>query len=110
MTCRSRWRSWGTYPTKRREIRLHLLRGTAVLADGYDTHVEITRTGPDGAPLIEKRHVGEAMPLLRELEAFVGHLAGGPAPRSSAADGVLVVEVIARLRDLATAAPGTTRL
>lgn len=98
------------YPTKRREIRLHLLRGTAVLADGYDTHVEITRPGPDGAPLIEKRHVGEAMPLLRELEAFVGHLAGGPAPRSSAADGVLVVEVIARLRDLATAAPGTAHL
>jgi len=97
------------YPVKRREIRLHLLRGTAVLADGYDTHVEITRAGPDGAPLIEKRHVGEAMPLLSELAAFVGHLAGGPAPKSSAAEGALIVDVIARLRDLATTGPATTR-
>jgi predicted dehydrogenase len=97
------------YPTKRREVRLHLVQGTAVLADGYDTHLEITRPGPNGAPLIQKRYVGDAMPLLRELEAFVRHLAGGPAPRSSAADGALIVDVIARLRALATAAPATMR-
>jgi predicted dehydrogenase len=97
------------YPTKRREVRLHLREGTAVLADGYDAHVEITRRGPDGAPLIEKRLVGDAMPLYRELEAFVGHLAGGPAPKSSAAEGALVVNVIARLRAMATAAPKTRR-
>jgi predicted dehydrogenase len=95
------------YPTKRREVRLHLREGTAVLADGYDTHVEITRRGPDGAPLVDKRPVDGAMPLYRELEAFVRHLAGGPAPKSSAAEGALVVDVIARLRALATAAPMT---
>jgi len=97
------------YPRKRREVRLHLRDGTVVLADGYDTHVEITRRGPDGAPLLEKRIVGDAMPLYRELEAFVGHLAGGPAPKSSAAEGAEVVDVIARLRAMAHAAPGTRR-
>jgi predicted dehydrogenase len=97
------------YPAKRREIRLHLREGTAVLTDGYDTHVEITRRGPDGAPLVEKRLVGDAMPLYRELEAFVGHLAGGPAPKSSAAEGAEVVDVLARLRTMAHAAPDTSR-
>jgi predicted dehydrogenase len=71
--------------------------------------VEITRRGPDGAPLLEKRIVGDAMPLYRELEAFVGHLAGGPAPKSSAAEGAEVVDVIARLRAMAHAAPDTRR-
>ena len=92
------------YPTKRREIRLHLREGTAVLADGYDTHVAITRRGPDGAPLVDKRSVDAAMPLYRELEAFVRHLAGGPGPKSSAAEGALVVDAIARLRAMAETA------
>ena len=35
------------------------------------------------------------MPLLAELRAFVEHLRGGPPPRSSAADGVAVVEAVA---------------
>ena len=97
------------YPAKRREVRLHLRDGTAVLADGYDTHVEITRHGSDGPPFVEKRPVDGALPLHRELEAFVRHLAGGPAPKSSAAEGALVVDVIARLRAMATAPPGTRR-
>jgi hypothetical protein len=49
------------------------------------------------------------MPLYRELEAFVGHLAGGPAPKSSAAEGAEVVDVLARLRTMAHAAPDTSR-
>jgi len=89
------------YPNKCREVRLHLRDGTAVLADGYDTHVEITRHGPDGAPLIERHHVGDELPLYRELETFVRHLEGGPAPRSSAAEGASTVAVIARLRAMA---------
>jgi predicted dehydrogenase len=98
------------YPRKRREVRLHMRDGTAVLADGYDTHVEITRRSPaDDAPRVENRLVGDAMPLYRELEAFVGHLAGGPAPKSSAAEGAEIVDVLARLRVLACAAPATSR-
>jgi predicted dehydrogenase len=97
------------YPAKRREVRLHLRDGTAVLADGYDTHVEMTRHSTDGPPLLDKRPVDGALPLYRELEAFVRHLTGGPAPRSSAAEGALVVDVITRLRAMATAAPATMR-
>ena len=41
------------------------------------------------------------LPLLAELRAFVGHLSGGPAPRSSAEEGLRVVEAIAGLRRLA---------
>jgi hypothetical protein len=41
------------------------------------------------------------MPLLRELRCFLEHLRGGPPPRSSAANGLLVVERIAALRRLA---------
>jgi hypothetical protein len=39
--------------------------------------------------------------LLRELRTFVEHLQGGPPPRSSAAEGALVVSAIADLRSLA---------
>jgi hypothetical protein len=41
------------------------------------------------------------MPLLRELQAFVDHLRGGPPPRSSAAEGLMIVERIAAIRRLA---------
>jgi hypothetical protein len=41
------------------------------------------------------------LPLLLELEAFVGHLQGGPPPRSSAATGAGIVERIQELRTLA---------
>ena len=40
-------------------------------------------------------------PLLAELRAFVGHLEGGPPPRSSAADGAAGVRALAALRALA---------
>jgi predicted dehydrogenase len=95
------------YPKKRREVRLHLREGTAALADGYDRHVEITRHGPDGAPVIETRPVSGDLPLYRELKTFVGHLQGGPAPKSSAAEGAEVVDIIARLRAMADPAPKT---
>jgi hypothetical protein len=45
--------------------------------------------------------IGTEMPLLAELRAFLHHLQGGPAPRSSAAEGLSVVETIAALRALA---------
>jgi hypothetical protein len=41
------------------------------------------------------------MPLLRELRAFLEHLDGGPPPRSSAAEGTRIVEVVEGLRALA---------
>ena len=70
--------------------------GVAVLTDGYSDHV-LVATGPEP----EKRPISTELPLLRELRAFVEHLAGGPPPRSSAREGSEIVKTIAELRTLA---------
>jgi predicted dehydrogenase len=89
---------------RRREVRLHCAEGVAVLVDGWVDHVNVYRGhgGPaETLPAPELRPISTEMPTLRELRAFVEHLSGGPPPRSSAAEGLLVVETIARLRELA---------
>lgn len=92
------------YPQYRREIRLHCRDGVAVLNDGYSKYVQVTRSfGPYDTtiPEAELRPISTEFPLLRELRAFVEHLEGGPPPRSSAAEGALIVNAIADLRELA---------
>ncbi len=88
----------------RREVALVCEEGIAVLPDGYDDRVQIART-PDPhdttMPEPEGRPISTEFPLLRELRAFVEHLGGGPAPRSSAAEGAAIVRVISELRRLA---------
>ena len=83
---------------RRRAVRLHCREGTAWFADAFADHVGVMR---HGAAEPEHRPVGDRMPLLAELEAFVAHLDGGPTPRSSAAEGAEVVARIAELRALA---------
>ena len=87
-------------PERRREVQLVCEEGVALLADGYSEHVLVHR---DGADEPERREIAGELPLLRELRAFVEHLQGGPPPRSSAAEGALVVRRIAELRGLAGA-------
>jgi len=87
-------------PRRRREVVLACEDGVALLADGYSDHVLLRRNGADEP---ERRMVSPELPLLRELRAFLDHLAGGPPPRSSAAEGALVVRRIAELRELAGA-------
>lgn len=93
-------------PTHRRTMELRCRDGVASLSDAYDAHVAIQRTsncltGGD-APAMELRPVDTAMPLLLELTAFLEYLCQrGAPPRSSAADGLKVVEHIAALRALA---------
>jgi len=87
-------------PERRREVQLVCEQGVALLADGYSEHVLVHR---DGADEPERREIAAELPLLRELRAFVEHLQGGPPPRSSAAEGALVVQRIAELRGLAGA-------
>jgi predicted dehydrogenase len=80
----------------RREVSLVCEHGVAVLTGGYSDHV-LVATGPEP----EKRSISTELPLLRELRAFVEHLAGGPPPRSSAREGAEIVRTIAELRTLA---------
>jgi len=84
---------------KRREVRVHGEDGVAVL-DGDDaTAIRVERTpGTEGTE--EVPFVAEP-PLRRQLAAFVGHLAGGPPPKSDAAEGLAVVEAVQALRDRA---------
>jgi predicted dehydrogenase len=88
------------WPERRREVQLVCEEGVALLADGYSDHVLVHR---DDADEPERREIATELPLLRELRAFVEHLRGGPPPRSSAAEGALVVRRIAELRALAGA-------
>ena len=81
-----------------RRIELHCEEGVAVLAGGWDEHVLIHR--PNGAAPAQTEARGE-LPLLAELRAFLGFVAGGPPPKSSAAEGAAAVGVIAQLRALA---------
>ena len=83
-------------PRAERRIELHADDGVAVLEDGWDEHITVYRG--EGAERIPTP--GE-LPLLAELRAFVGHLSGGPPPRSSAAEGAAAVATIWSLRELA---------
>jgi len=83
-------------PRNERRVELHCDDGVAILASGWDEHISLHRTD-DTTERIETP--GE-LPLLAELRAFTEHLRGGPAPRSSAAEGAAIVRAIADLRAL----------
>lgn len=93
-----------------RSVELLCAGGTALLADSYADHVVIQRGEPPrllptgertAATEPERRACGDDMPLLAELRAFVAFLRGGPAPRSSAAEGAAIVAAVAGARALA---------
>lgn len=90
----------GASTERRREVRLVCEDGSAWLPGGLADAIGIARwEGVGGEP--EHRPISTELPLLRELRAFVEHLEGGPPPRSSAAEGALVVDRVERLRALA---------
>lgn len=82
-------------PGHRRELRLVCEEGVAQLDGAEAGAVVVARAGRIDADSVERRPIEDEMPLLAELRAFVEHLRGGPPPRSSAADGVAVVEAVA---------------
>jgi len=89
---------------RQREVCLYCRDGMAILPDAYARDIQIVRGRPDlntNPPPAEDRPIPTEMPLLLELRAFVEHTRGGPPPKSSLADGVRIVHVIADLRALA---------
>jgi predicted dehydrogenase len=86
---------------KRREIRLHCRDGVAVLSDADAGCIEISRNGTSSQPVVDVRAVSRESALTRELSAFCAYLAGGPAPRTTGAQGLAVVEALVALRRLA---------
>jgi predicted dehydrogenase len=80
-------------------------KGVAELGDSYDDHILRADGIPDGSRGASGKPcpvpIGKEMPLRRELKAFLEHLDGGPAPMSSAAEGLMTVERIAAIRAMA---------
>jgi predicted dehydrogenase len=94
-------------PQRRREVQLQCRDGVAVLADGLADCIQVTRTTDRRMTQDrqdERRPISTDMPLARELRAFVGHLQGGPPPRSTAAEGAAIVDCLSTLREMASPA------
>ena len=79
--------------------RLTDLVAVAQLADSYDDRVLFAAIGDDKGT--QEIRVDTKMPLLAELEAFIAHVKGGPAPKSSAREGADTVQRIAEARAMA---------
>jgi predicted dehydrogenase len=92
------------YGDRRREVRLHCEDGVAVLQGEGTGQLVVTRgrtTDRELEPAREHRSLEDTPALYRELSAFVGHLKGGPPPKSSAEEGLMTVTAMVRLRSLA---------
>jgi len=90
-----------SHPGAHRSVVVVGSKKSAQLTDSYAPEIMLADGPPDaGAKPAYARKVGEEMPLKRELGAFLGFLAGGPPPRSSAAEGLLVVKRMAEVRRL----------
>ncbi len=91
------------HPVNRRSVVVIGEHGSGQLGDSYDDRIVLA--GRVGGVEVsgESRfvQVGDELPLVRELRAFLDHLAGGPPPRSSAVDALATVRAIVELRRLA---------
>jgi predicted dehydrogenase len=87
-------------PDHRRETRVIGSEAVAILDGGWADHLTVRRY--DGS---EDQRIGTPgeLPLLAELRAFVEHVKGGPPPKSSAAEGLLVVRRVQEIIDRAGA-------
>lgn len=84
--------------SRRRRTTVTFAEGAAELPDAYADHILIWRRGAEKP---EKRAIDTGMPLEAELVAFLAHLGGGPAPKSSAKEAALIVNRTAALLSLA---------
>lgn len=91
-------------PEHRRTFTIVGSKASLELRDSYDTKIRARRGAPgDPAAGLESIEIGQEMPLLLEIRAFLAHLDGGPPPLSSAAEGLAVVERTAEIDDAARA-------
>jgi predicted dehydrogenase len=85
-------------PVREHRLLVEFEDAVALLTDTYSTSIRVVRKGSGEETEVP---LSADMPLLRELAAFVAHVRGGPAPRSSAHEGAETVERIASLRAMA---------
>jgi predicted dehydrogenase len=93
------------YADKRREVRLHFTKGVAVLKNEVVDYIEIYHgddcSNPDEMRL-EYRSFEPIPTIRKELEIFLGFLAGGMPPKTTLQEGIRVVEIIHQLKKLET--------
>jgi len=82
------------HPTRLRRIMLSFSDAVCLLDDSDYGAIFMHRRGSGGA---ERAPVSDDMPLLAELRRFLEHLEGGPAPLSSLADEIDIIEALARI-------------
>lgn len=85
----------------RREVRLTFDEAVVALTDGYARDLEVLLTRGGSEPDRRQIPIADHLPLAAELHAFIAYLFGGPAPKSSAAEGVSIVNRLQELRYLA---------
>ena len=89
---------------KVREVRLNFERGVAVLENDEAGHIKVVHGDAECAAdemRVELRKYSEATALHLELQDFINHLNGGPAPQCTFQDGLEVVQTLHRLVNLA---------
>ena len=95
-------------PEHRRTFTMVGSKASMELRDSFDTAIHVRRGPPASASATKETiEIGQDMPLLLELQAFLAHLDGGPPPMSSARDGRLIVERTAEIEAAARRAAGT---
>lgn len=92
-------------PEHRRTFTIVGGKATVTLRDSYDAAIHL-RHGAPGAndARAETIAIGNEMPLLLEVQAFLAHLRGGPPPMTSAREGALIVARTAEVEAAARAA------
>ncbi|MGF1501214.1 MAG: Gfo/Idh/MocA family protein [Paracoccaceae bacterium] len=83
-----------SHPVNRRSVAVIGSEAVAQFGDSYDRALRLNRPGAEP----EEIPVETEMPLLAELRAFVEHIAGGPPPKSNAAEAALIVHRVAEMR------------
>lgn len=92
-------------PEHRRTFTIVGSKASLELRDSYDTAIRVRRGAPgDLAAGTDSIEIGQDMPLLLEIKAFLAYLDGGPPPMSSAREGALIVERTAEIEAAAGAA------
>ena len=90
------------HPANRRSIVVSGSEGVISLSGSYDEALALKVGQPSARDAREERlPISSRLPLLAELERFLGYLRGGPAPLAPAEDSIPMVAAILELRQLA---------
>jgi predicted dehydrogenase len=92
-----------------REVRLACAEGEATLGGGYAEAIIVRRHSASALGAPERVPIEQAMPLEKELAAFLGFLQGGAPPKSSYDEALVMVERLETLQRLAGIDPDALR-